>query len=161
MGEVVSDTAAAFHELHLLLVDLDDAAVAVGIAVEAYHEAVAQRCHLIVVADACHGAALGHYVAEMVEKFGHALVLHRLGIFVLDAHDLVGQTTVHVGRSAFIDIAVGVFERIFADPYAGGKLIAAEIFKGGLIGLVVGVGVLFHCLRGLCFLGLQSYEIIE
>ena len=40
MREVVAHAAAAFHELHLLLVDLYNAAVGVGLAFQSYHEAV-------------------------------------------------------------------------------------------------------------------------
>ena len=38
MGEVVAHSSAPLHQLHLLLVDLDHSAVAVGVAVEPDHE---------------------------------------------------------------------------------------------------------------------------
>ena len=65
MREVVSHTAAAFHELYLLLVDEHDAAVAVGFAVYAHDEAVGERAYLTVVADSGHGAALRHHISEI------------------------------------------------------------------------------------------------
>ena len=67
----MAHAAATFHQLHLLLVNAHDGAIRVGIAVEAYHKAVAQRCHLVVVADACHGAASRNDVTEVVDQAEH------------------------------------------------------------------------------------------
>ena len=94
--EVVSHASPALHELHLLLVYAHDGAIGVGIAVEAYHEAVGERSHLVVVADASHGAAGRHYVAEVVEQFEHLLVAHRIGVFVFYSCYLTGDAPVHV-----------------------------------------------------------------
>ena len=68
MGEVVADAAAAFHELHLLLVDLHNAAVGVAGAAVADDEAVGEGDDLEVVADAGHGAALRDDVLEILQE---------------------------------------------------------------------------------------------
>jgi len=77
--------AAAFHQLHLLFVDFQDGTIAVGGAVEANDEAVAQRGGLEVVANAGHGRALGHEVAEVAEQFKDLVFAQRVGIFGFDA----------------------------------------------------------------------------
>ena len=108
MAEIVANTSAALHELHLLFVNAEYAAIAVRFSVETDHEAVAQRCHLIVVADACHRATLRNEVAEMVEKSEYLLMTHRIWVFCLDTGYLCGDAVVHVGRSLLIDVAEGV-----------------------------------------------------
>ena len=58
--------------------------------------------------------------------------------------ELGGDTVVHIGRRKLIYVAERIFKRIFAHPYSGSELIAVEVFEGGLIGLIVGVGFIFH-----------------
>ena len=62
----MTHAAATLHELHLLLIYLHDGAVRVGIAVETYDEAVAQRRYLMVVSYARHWATGRYDVAEVV-----------------------------------------------------------------------------------------------
>ncbi len=144
--QVVAHTAATLHELHLLLVDQDDAAIGIGVTVQADHEAVGQRAHLQVIAYAGHGRTLRHNVAEAVEQFEHLLVAHGVGIFCLDAGYLAGDAVVHVGRGEFVDIMPGVLQGIFADPYAGRKFVTVEIGKRSLVGLAIRVCG-FFCLH--------------
>ena len=60
----------------------------------------------------------------------------------------------HILGGAFIDVSVGILQRIFADPHAGSKLISVEIFHRGIISLIVGICFEFHCqLIGGCFRG--------
>ncbi len=106
MRQVVTHAAAALHQLYLLLVDAEHAAVGVGAAVETYHKAVAQRAYLEIVADACHGAALGHDVAEIAHELKYLVVGHRLGILLLNAYNLRGQAMVHIVGRELVYIAL-------------------------------------------------------
>ena len=108
--EVVPHAAAALHQLHLLLVHAENAAVRVGRVLMADHEAVRERGHLKVVADTRHRAALRNHVPEMVEQLEHLLLAHRIGILALDALDLGGDTLVHLLGRRFVNIA----ERVVA-----------------------------------------------
>ena len=56
---------------------------------------------------------------------------------------------VHIIGSQLIDIAEGVLEGIFADPYAGGELVAVEVTKRCCIGVVVTIGGGVFCRHGL------------
>ena len=125
--EVVAHAAAALHELHLLLVDAEDASVGVGRMLVADHEAVRQRRHLEVVADAGHRAALRNDIAEVVEQRKGLLARERVGILLLDALDLGGDPLVHFARGFFINVAHGILEGILADPYRSGQIVPVEI----------------------------------
>ena len=142
--EVVSHTAAALHELHLLLVELEDGTVGVAVAVDADHEAVGERSNLEVVADARHGRTGRHDVAEVVEHFKDALFADRVGILAFDARQFVRQAPVHVGGRTLVDMSEGVLHGIFVHPDACSQLVAGEVFERGLESLFVSVGFLFH-----------------
>ena len=126
--EVVTHAAATLHELHLLLVDAEDAAVAVGRMLVADDEAVRERSHLQVVADAGHRAALGNHVAEVVEQFENLLLRHGVGILPLDALDFGGDALVHLAGGRFVDIAERILQRILAHPHRGGQFVPVEVF---------------------------------
>ena len=126
--EVVAHAAAPLHELHLLLVDAEDAAVAVGRMLVADDEAVRERGHLQVVADAGHRAALGNHVAEMVEQLEDLLLRHGVGILPLDALDFGGDALVHLTGRRFVDIAERVLQRILAHPHRSGEVVSVEVF---------------------------------
>jgi len=87
---------AAFHQLHLLLVHAEDAAVGVCRILVADDEAVRQRCHLEIVADTRHRATLGNHIPEMIQQAEDLLARHRIGILALDALDLGCDTLVHL-----------------------------------------------------------------
>ncbi len=50
MAQIVAHTAAAFHQLHLFLINSDHTSVRIRIAVEADYKTVAQRAYLKVIA---------------------------------------------------------------------------------------------------------------
>ena len=108
IGHVVSHTAAAFHQLHLLLVHLHDAAVGVGVAAVADDEAVGEGDHLILVADASHGAALRDHVFEVVEQVEDLLFAHRVGVPPFHAGEFPSHAPMHVFRRVLHQFAVGV-----------------------------------------------------
>ena len=60
--------SATLHQLHLLLVHLEDGAVRIRLPVNTYYEAIGKGSHLIVVADASHRTALRHNVAEVIQQ---------------------------------------------------------------------------------------------
>ena len=66
MTQVVTHASAAFHQLHLLLVNADDAAIGVGASVKTDDKTIGKRADLHVVANAGHGAPLGNYVIEIL-----------------------------------------------------------------------------------------------
>ena len=66
--QIVSHAAAALHQLHLLLVHAEDAAIRVGGVLMPYDEAVGQRRDLEIVSDTGHRTALRNDVTEMVEQ---------------------------------------------------------------------------------------------
>ena len=140
VGHVVADAAAALHQLHLLLVHLHDAAVGVGVAAVANHEAVGKGNHLVFVADAGHGAALRNHVLEMVEQTVDELFAHRVSVATLDAGELAGHATVHVRRGALHQLAVGVLQRVFVNPNPRRQLVAAEIADHVRENLLLGEG---------------------
>jgi len=125
--EVVAYAAAPLHELHLLLVHAEDAAVGVGRVLVADDEAVGERGHLEVVADAGHGAALGNDVAEMVEQIEYLVRRHGRGVFALDARDLGGDALVHLPGRTLVDVAERILEGILGDPHRGGQVVAVEV----------------------------------
>ncbi len=130
VAQVVAHTTAALHQLHLLLVNLHNAAIGVAIALVANHKAVAQRDHLEVVADAAHGAALRHDVAEVLEQVVDLLLAERVGILLLDAGIFGGQAAVHHVGVELVD-AVVLAESILVHPHVGGQLVAMEILDRG------------------------------
>ncbi len=127
--QVVTHAASALHQLHLFLVHEHDAPVAVGLSVDAHHEAVRERAHLEVVADAGHRAALRDYVAEVAEEPEDFVLGHAFRIFRLDACQLGSDAVVHVIGSKLVDVSVAVFQRVFAYPHLSGESVAAEILK--------------------------------
>ena len=122
--EVVPHPTPAFHELHLLLIDEHHAAIGVGIAIESHDETVGQRRHLEVVSDARHRAARWYQIPEMVEQLESLLGRNRIGIFVLYACYLVGDTPMHVLGRLFVDIPKAVFHGVFVHPDTCGKFVA-------------------------------------
>ena len=72
--KVVTHAAAPFHQLHLLFVHAEDAAVRVGGVLVADQEAVRQRRHLEIIADTGHRSALRNDIPEMVEQFERLLL---------------------------------------------------------------------------------------
>ena len=145
VGEVVAHASPAFHQLHLLLIDAHDGTVRVGVAFQADDKAVAQRGNLVVVADAGHGAACRHDVAEVVEQGMHLVGTHGVGVLLLDACHLVGDTPVHVFGRLFVDVAETVFHRVLVHPYACGQFVAFKILQRGLICLIMRVYLVwFH-----------------
>ena len=139
MAEVVAHATATLHELYLLLIDTDDAAVAVGLTVESDHKAIRQRAHLEVVANTGHRAALGHRIAEIAQKFVDVVFRHSGRVLGLDSGEFAGDATMHVVGALFVDVAVGVFKGVFIHPHLRGKFIAVEVFERGFVGLVVAV----------------------
>ena len=123
--------ASTFHQLHLLLVGLHDTTVGVGVAIVADDETIRQRRNLEIVADARHGAALRHDVAEALQHLKNLLFGHWVGVFPLDASYLAGDAVVHVVRRQLVDVAVAVLECIFVGPYVTCQRVAMEIFLGG------------------------------
>ena len=142
MAQVVTHASAAFHQLHLLLVYAHDGTVRIGFAIEAYDKTVAQRCHLMVIADTCHRTACRHHVAEMVQQFEHLFCTDRILIFLLYTCHFVGDTPVHICRRLLIDIAKAILHGVFVHPNAGSELITAEIGQGSAIGFLVRVSCL-------------------
>ena len=129
---------AAFHQLHLLLVPAEDAAVGVCRILVADDEAVRKRSRLEVVADTGHGTALRDDVAEVVEQFEHLLPVHRIGVLLFDPFDLGGDALVHIARSFFVNMAVRIFQGIFAYPNRSGQVVSVEIFFRRFDRFVVG-----------------------
>lgn len=156
MRQVVTHTASTFHELNLLLVNLDDAAVRVRLAVKTNNKTVGQRAYLIVVADARHRTPLRNNIFEFVEKAKYLLHTHRVGIIAFDACNFRSDAMVHVGRRFFKNVAKRILERILRHPDFGSQLVAAKIFKRGIVSLFVGIIFLFHSL--IRFLRLQNSQ---
>ena len=141
-------TTASFHQLHLLLVESHDCSIRVAIAVDANHEAVAERSHLEVVADTGHGASCWNDVAEVVEQLEYFLCRHRVRIFLLYSSYLVSQTMVHILWRALVDIAVAVLHRVLVHPYASSQFVAGEVVQRSLVSLVESVCFqVFHYLN--------------
>ena len=128
MRQIVSDTTAPFHQLYLLFVDAENAAVRVGRSLVAYDKTVGKRGYLKIVAYAGHRSALRNDIAEMVEQIENRLLCKRIFVFVLDACQLFGQTHVHLFRRRLVYVAERVFQGVFAYPNGGGKFVAVEIF---------------------------------
>ena len=125
--QVMPHASAALHQLHLLLVHLEDGTVGIRLPVNAYHEAIGKGSHLIIVADASHRAALRHNVAEMIQQAEQFLGRQRIRILGLNARHLVGNAPVHILRGLLVDVPERVFDRIFVDPNPCGKLVALEV----------------------------------
>ncbi len=127
VAQVVSHTTATLHQLHLLLVYPHYGAIGIGIAVQTYHKAVAQRCDLIVIANTCHRTARRHYISEMVKQFEYIFFRHRVGIFPLNTGNLPRYTPMHILRRFLVNIAETVLHGIFVHPYTSREFITAEI----------------------------------
>ena len=125
--KVVAHAAAAFHQLDLLLVHAEDAAVGVCRILVADDEAVRQRRHLEIVADAGHRAALRNDVTEMVEQRENLLLRERVRVFLLDAFDFGSDALVHLARRFLVDVSERVLEGVLADPHRGGEVVPVEI----------------------------------
>ena len=143
--QVVPYAAAPLHELHLFLVHLDDGPVGVGVLVEADDKAVGQRGHLVVVADAGHGASLRHDVAEVAEQLEQFVFAQRVGVAFLNPGNFPCQAAVHVVRCQFVGVAERIFQGILVCPYSCRKVVAFEVFQGGVVDLLLRIGFLFHC----------------
>ncbi len=137
VGQVVAHASPAFHQLHLFFVDFDDAAVGVGLPVDAYDEAVGQRTYLEVVAYSGHRASLGDDVAEILEQGEHFVGRHRVGVFRFDAGYFPGDAAMHVVGRELINVAERILQGILACPHSSGEFIAFEICQRGFVGLVV------------------------
>ena len=142
--EIVSHATTAFHQLNLLLIDSNDGAIAVGVAVHADDKAVGERCNLVVVSDTRHGASLWNDKTEVVDEVEDFLGTHGVGITTFDARYFVGNAPMHVGGGLLVDVAEGVLHGIFVNPNFCSKLVAVEIGQTGLKSLVVGICFLFH-----------------
>ncbi len=127
MRQVMTHTSAAFHQLYLFLIYLDNSAVRIGRTVHPDNKAIRQRSNLIIIADSAHRAALRHDIAEMVQQLPQLCYRKRVGILVFNPGNFARQSLVHIVRSLFIDIPVGIFERILVHPHTCGQLIALKI----------------------------------
>ena len=125
--EVVPHAAAPLHQLHLLLVHAEDAAVGVGGMLVADHEAVRQRRHLEIIADAGHRSALRNDVTEMVEQLERLPLRKGIGVFAFDPGDLAGDAFVHLARRLLVNVSERVFKGVLAHPHRGGKIVSVEI----------------------------------
>ena len=144
----MTHAAATLHQLHLLLVETHDGAVRIAVAVDANHEAVAERRHLVVVADARHRTACRNDIAEVVEQIENLLCRHRVLVFLLNASYLVSQTMVHILWRTLVDIAVAVLHRVLVHPYASSQFVAGEVVQRSLVSLVESVCFqVFHYLN--------------
>ena len=141
VGQIVPHAAATLHQLHLFLIDLHDGAIRIGIPFEAYHEAIAQRGNLEVVANARHRAAGRDHIAEVVDQFEYLLSAQRVFILLLNASNLVGNTPVHILRRPLVDIAKTVLHGILVRPNSGRQLVAIKVLQGCLIGLLERIGL--------------------
>ena len=141
MGQIVPHAAATLHQLHLFLIDLHDGAIRIGIPFETYHEAIAQRGNLEVVANARHRAAGRDHIAEVVDQFEYLLSAQRVFILLLNASNLVGNTPVHILRRPLVDIAKTVLHGILVRPNSGRQLVAIKVLQGCLIGLLERIGL--------------------
>ena len=141
--QVVAHTATAFHQLHLLLVGLHNAAVGVGIAVVADNKAIRQRRNLEIVANTCHGTALGYDVTEILQHLKNLLFRHRVAVFAFNAGNLTGDAMVHIVRRQLVDVAVAVLQSIFVGPNVTRQRVAMEIFLGRCLHLLDGIDMVF------------------
>ncbi len=109
----------------------------VGVALDAYHEAVAQRCHLVVVADTRHGAAGGYDVSEMVEQAEHFLLIHGVGVFALYASYLLSRCGDACLRATPHRCCRSYPSWHTCSPIHGqAEFVTVEVFQRGLEGLV-------------------------
>ena len=127
MAEVMPHPTTTLHQLYLLLVDAQNGTIRVGIAIETDDEAITERCHLVVVADACHRAAGRYYIAEVVEQLEYLFCRHRVLILLLYTGYLVSNAPVHVQRRLLVDIAYAVLHCVLVHPHSGGQFVTAKI----------------------------------
>ena len=128
----MANAAATFHELHLLLVNLDDATVRIGVTVNADYKAVAQRANLIVVTDSRHGASLGYNIFKMTDEVKNLLLAHRVWILLFNSGKLGRNAVMHIVGRQFVVMAVRVFQSILLDPHIGCECVTLEVFESGL-----------------------------
>ena len=102
--EVVSHATTAFHQLHLLLIYLEDSTIGIGLTIYADYEAVGQGGNLVVVADTRHRTALWHDVAEMIQKVEKLLSTQGIGVLLLYASHLIGNAPMHVFGRLLVDV---------------------------------------------------------
>ena len=133
----MSHSTATLHQLNLLLVYTHYRTVGVGIAVETYDKAVAQRSHLMVVSYSGHRTSCRNNVSEVVEKIEHFLLRHRILILLFYSCYFLCDAPMHVFGRLFIYPSETIFHRILINPYSCGKLISIEIFQRLAISLVV------------------------
>ena len=159
MREVVSHTAATFHQLHLLLVGFHNAAVGVAKAGIAYHKAVGKRHYLEIVADTRHGTALRNDIAEAFEQLVNLVLRHGVGVLGLDAGELRSYAVVHIVGGELVDV-FAVAQGVFINPHIGCKFVATEIFYSGLSDFVHRVNGVFPFHFGSGWLFCRFFEVI-
>ena len=142
--QVVPHSATAFHQLHLLLVNLDNSAIRVRASVKTDNEAIRQRADLVVVANPRHRAALRNDVFEIADQIKDLFLRHRIVVFLFNPDYFLRYTPVHIVRRLFINIPERIFQRIFVDPNTRSQFVAFEIFTRSLESLIVGVSIFFH-----------------
>ena len=106
MGKVMADASAALHELDLLFVDADNASVRIRMSGETYYKTVRERTDLKIISYTRHRTSLRNDILKSFQKRINFLLLHRIGIFVLDAGYFRGYAMVHVIGCKFIKITV-------------------------------------------------------
>lgn len=137
MAEIMTDPSTTLHQLNLLFVDTDYAAVRIRSTVKTDYKTVGERADLIAVADSGHRAPLRHNILEILQIPEHFVVAHRIGIFAFDSGNLRCDAVMHIVGSKFIDIAERVLQGIFAHPHTGGQLVAAEILQRCVVSFIV------------------------
>ena len=118
---------ATLHQLHLLLVDLHDPAVRVGIAFVANDKTIGKRRYLEVIPDTGHGSALRNNVFKVLQQIENLLFAEGVRIFAFNPGNLTGQPVVHVFGCQFEQLVIAVLQGVFVDPYIGRQRIAFEI----------------------------------
>ena len=125
--QVMSYTAPALHQLHLLLVGLHDGSVRVGGSVIPDHETVGERTDLEAVADPGHRASLGNDVAETLQQVENLLFAHRVRVLLLNPCYFPGNAVMHVIRSQFEKMPLGILQGVFVGPHVCSKTVTVEI----------------------------------
>ena len=140
-------SATALHQLHLLLIDLEDRPVAIRGSVETDYKAIGKGGYLQIVANAGHGAALRDQVLEVVQQLYHLTLGKSVGILCFDPRYLAGNPVVHVNRRLLIEIAVRILQRVLRGPHLSCQLISTKVLQSGFVRLIVRVCFLSHELR--------------
>ena len=142
MRKVMPHSTTALHELHLLLINLDNAAIGVGITVKTNDKTVRQRTNLEVVTDSRHRTALRHNVAEMADEVKNLVLSHGVRILFLDAGNLAGNAAMHVIGREFIEVTIRVFQGIFARPDSCCKFVSLKVLHRSIVGFIVSKSLL-------------------